>query len=404
MPGICFYFRAHQPIALKRISFFEFGQPPDLVDHAQNYRNLQKYIEGIYFPAFTMLQDLIVTYRDAFHFSLSVSGILLDQLDLYYPRYHSHLQDFMRSDQIELISTTYFHSCAHAYSADEFISQLLLYKEKILGFTGKGMNIFCNADSTYHSGLAENINRQQIKGVILRNPTRRRAGKKSPDLLYCDSRNENLKLFLINQKYSEVFRKGPFSSKKKSSGLLKKMLDEIAQRPASLIMIQIDLEDSNIPYTDFKNRLDFIKQFIDLSLSTGKIDFLNPSEILDRTDPAETFFVHEPENRKSTGSETMNIIKKEAFRYLYSLEEKIKRTGLQDLIYLWRAMQSIDHIRKFGEKEITKRDLSSEKWPLSTPHEIYLDYMNALSALDIYAQNRMDHSSDLFHHNPRSVR
>jgi hypothetical protein len=134
-----------------------------------------------------------------------------------------------------------------------------------------------------------------------------------------------------------------------------------------------------------------LKEFVKISLYSKKIDFMSPSTILKKLEPHDSISI--PESVPHSGSTFKNseVLRKEALRYLYSLEDKIKKTSDPDLLYQWRILQSSDHIMNIIEDEDLIEGKLSHRLS-SAMHERFQNYMNALSCLDIHAHNILKNS------------
>ena len=66
MPEVCLYFQVHQPLRLRRYSFFDIGRIHDYDDEAENRRILNRVAEKCYLPAGKLLLELIGQYGGAF--------------------------------------------------------------------------------------------------------------------------------------------------------------------------------------------------------------------------------------------------------------------------------------------------------------------------------------------------
>jgi len=391
MPAVCFHFKAHLPIHFKKISFFELGKSPDLIDHQKNYRHLRQKLENIYLPVFSMFHDLITTTRGDFHFSVSLSGTLLDQIEKHFSWFYRDLSDIVKLEETEMIASTYFHSMAYKYSFEEFMDQVDLHSKKNLAISGKKSNIFSNADPVYESGWANHLHDQHFKGVFLRR-TDLGIPESSPGFLYQDADNERLRLILINEMYSDLLEDGWRLPPKDVKIILKKTIYESVRDDTEVILLQIDLEKFGKRVPEIKRRINLIKQFVQLSLESGKIVFLKPSEILEKLQPVDKLTIHEPIYPTYQKITKTALFMREACRYLYSLEDKIKKTSDKNLIYSWRMLQSTDHILQLTGNENRKIEIRSPYPDSSTIHEHFLNYMNALSCIDIYATNTKEQS------------
>ena len=122
MPAICLYLHTHQPRRLKKMSVFEIGGHGNYFDDQNNRQILEKICRKSYLPTNRMLLDLILRSHGRFKVSLSVTGILLEQLEAEFPEVLKSFKDLVDTGCCELVSETYYHSLASVYSKEEFRS------------------------------------------------------------------------------------------------------------------------------------------------------------------------------------------------------------------------------------------------------------------------------------------
>ena len=85
LPQVCLFFEAHQPNRLKTYSFFDIGNDPFYEDDDLNREILDKVSERCYLPANKLLTELIEKHSGSFKVSLSISGVLIEQMELHRP-------------------------------------------------------------------------------------------------------------------------------------------------------------------------------------------------------------------------------------------------------------------------------------------------------------------------------
>ena len=82
MQNICLYFQVHQPMRLKSYRFFNIGSESNYYDDLANREILNKVALKCYLPTNALLLK-IIEENPEFKVSFSLSGILIDQLELY---------------------------------------------------------------------------------------------------------------------------------------------------------------------------------------------------------------------------------------------------------------------------------------------------------------------------------
>jgi len=83
MPSVCFYFQVHQPVRLKHYTVFD--KDTKYFDDHKNSSICRKVANKCYLPANRLLLDLIRKYDGRFRIAYSVTGVLLEQLELFSP-------------------------------------------------------------------------------------------------------------------------------------------------------------------------------------------------------------------------------------------------------------------------------------------------------------------------------
>jgi len=84
MPAICLYLHCHQPLRLKKFSVFDIGSNIPYFDD-KNEAVLVAGCPKCYLPANRLLLELIRRTGGKFMVSLSISGVLLEQLEDKFP-------------------------------------------------------------------------------------------------------------------------------------------------------------------------------------------------------------------------------------------------------------------------------------------------------------------------------
>jgi len=390
MPGICIYFHAHQPYRIKKTSFFDLGNYPDFENKKANQFYLRKVINTAYLPAFHMLQDIVESSGGEFKYALSLTGSLIDQIKEDFPEVLRWISDIIKQKSLELITETFYHTIAYFYSRDEFIQQVKLQRDLLFDLFGKQMTVFRNAELAYRSDLAIQLDNIGFEGTIVEGSTRL-LHNRSPNFLYCDALKDSFRLLVRNQKYSELFSNFRSPREYNIDTLAENVVNEIAELKDDLILIGFDIENLGEHHNKFTGIFKFFKKFVNESLKSGKIRFIHPSYALNYYQPLYSLEIYSPVtwhgNNKDLSAWNGNIFQKEALRYLYSIENKIKQTNNSDLIELWRKLQSTDHLLYMSSEEMINGKIADYFSPFTSVYESFLAFMNAASSLDIYAQN-----------------
>jgi len=110
MRTICLYFQVHQPFRLKKYRFFNIGNDHYYYDDYLNESVMRKIIEKCYFPANEILFDLIQKYNGKFKVAFSISGVAMDQFELYAPEVLESFKKLADTGSVEFLAETNAHS------------------------------------------------------------------------------------------------------------------------------------------------------------------------------------------------------------------------------------------------------------------------------------------------------
>ncbi len=152
MAGIVLYFQLHQPHRLRRYSVFDTDHK--YFDEQANAEICRKVADKCYRPATQMLLDLARRWQGRFKVSLSITGILLEQLERHAPDVIVLLQELVRSGSCELLGETYHHSLASLYWPEEFAHQVEQHGEKVRALFGVEPGFFRNTELIHSDDIA----------------------------------------------------------------------------------------------------------------------------------------------------------------------------------------------------------------------------------------------------------
>jgi alpha-amylase len=85
MKTICLYFQLHQPFRYRRYRFFDIGNDHYYYDDYANETILRKVADQCYLPANKIILEAIKKQKGKFKVAFSLSGIAIEQFELYAP-------------------------------------------------------------------------------------------------------------------------------------------------------------------------------------------------------------------------------------------------------------------------------------------------------------------------------
>ena len=186
MKSICFYFQVHQPLRLRRYRFFDIGNDHYYYDDYTNETIMRRIADNCYLPANNILLDLIEKYKGSFKISFSITGVALDQFELYAPDVITSFRKLADTGNVEFLAETYSHSLVALKNKEEFISQVKDHSKKIEDIFGQKPKVFRNTELVYSDEIGEMVSKMGFK-AILTEGAKHILGWKSPNFLYCNA-------------------------------------------------------------------------------------------------------------------------------------------------------------------------------------------------------------------------
>jgi alpha-amylase len=381
MKTICFYFQIHQPFRLKRYRFFDIGSDHYYYDDFSNEDIIRGIANRSYLPANAMLLDLINEYKGKFKVAFSISGIALEQLEIYVPEVIDGFKELAKTGNVEFLAETYNHSLASIEDPEEFANQVKAHSDKIQLLFGQKPKVFRNTEIIYSDDIAQLVHNLGYS-VMLVEGAKHVLGWKSPNYLYTSSICPKLKLLVRNMKYSDdiSFR---FSNYDWSEYPLvsDKLVNWIASAPESEQIINIWLNyevlGSLQPYET--GIFEFFKAIPRFAFSRG-IGFSTPSEVANVLKPVGELTVPYPcswaGEEKDVNPWTGNVLQQEAVSKLYGIGERVRMVRDRRLRQDWNYLQASDHFNFMSTKLFPGPSVYS---PYENAYDAFNNYMNILS-------------------------
>jgi len=388
MPSVCFYFQVHQPFRIKRYSFFDIGKDHFYEDDIKNREVLNKVSEKCYLKANKKILELIERHKGKFRVSYSLSGTLIEQLEIYRP---DVLQSFIKLAEtgcVEFLAETYYHSLSFLYSTQEFKRQVTLHGEKIKTYFNQKPTVFRNTELIYNNEIARFIEKMGYKGILCEGVDRILDGR-SPNFVYKPKGTTKIKTLLKNYRLSDdiAFR---FSDRNWSEFPLNatkfaSWVHKVAGN-GEVVNLFMDYETFGEHQWESTGIFDFLDHLPAEIMKHRDFDFLTPSQIISKYPVRDEYDVVEftswADAERDLSAWLSNSLEKEAADRIYGLEKKIKATGNKDLVDVWGKMQTSDHFYYMCTKFWSDGDVHKYFSPYDSPYDAYIYYMNAFCDLE----------------------
>jgi len=387
MPNVCLYFQLHQPRRLRKYSFFDIGRVHDYEDDRENRRILERVSDKCYLPAARLLLALIKQYGDAFRIAFSLSGTLLEQLEIFRPDVIELFQNFSQTGSVEFLNETDSHSLSFLYSSQEFEEQALLHRKRIYRLFGQVGQTFRNTELIYNNALAIAAGKMGYK-AILAEGTEKILLERSPNLVYHPPECKTIRLLLRNYRLSDdlAFRfsdhnwQGYPLTAEKYAGWIQQL-----GGTETVVNLFMDFETFGEHQWRETGIFDFLKEFPGKVLNCPHSHFQTPAEAASSHEPADSFdcpnVVSWADEERDTTAWLGNSLQQDAAQTIYGLETAIRMCEDQDVLTKWRMLQASDHFYYMCTKWFADGDVHRYFNPYESPYAAYINYMNIVDDL-----------------------
>ncbi len=389
MRSICLYFQIHQPFRFRRYRFFDIGNEHYYYDDYLNESILQKVADQCYLPANRIILDLIRKHQGRFKVSFSVSGIALDQFELYAPEVLNSFRELAETGQVEFLCETYAHSLVSLKDREEFATQINQHRAKIKSLFGFEPTVFRNTELIYSDDIGAMVADMGFKGMLTEG-AKHVLGWKSPNYLYANAINPKLRLLLKNYKLSDdiAFR---FSDKSWPEYPLtaEKYVSWLNNMPKNEETINLFMDYESFGEHHWKDSgiFEFLKFFPETVFRNSKFAFATPGELIDELQPVSVINVPWPiswaDEERDLTAWLGNPLQEQAFNKLYALLDNIRKTDDPQLRRDFLYLQESDHFYYMCTKFFSDGAVHSYFNPYDTPYEAFINYMNILSDFEI---------------------
>lgn len=389
-PGtsVCFYFQVHQPFRLRNYNFDQIGIDHYYENYDQNVEILNKVADKCYLPTNSKILELLMRHKGKFKVAYSISGVALEQFELYRPDVIKSFQALAASGYVEILGETYYHSLSFLYSKDEFNRQVQLHREKVKSLFDFEPVIFRNTELIFNNDLAKHIASLGYKGMLCEGADKW-LRERTPNQIYKSPGIDNFQLLLKNYQLSDdiAFR---FSNRDwedwpLTADKFSKWLHDHAGN-AETINLFMDYETFGEHQWKETGIFDFLDNLPEMILDHPDFYFRTPSEVIaahpvrDEYDVPEFTSWADAERDLSAWNE--NEMQLEALEKIYSLEKVIKETGNPDLLKVWGKLQTSDHFYYMSTKFWEDGDVHKYFSPFESPYDACIYYMNVISDLE----------------------
>lgn len=400
MPDICLGFEVHQPLRINRK--FQENRERDIenlhelyFDNKWNKKILTRVAEKCYLPSNEIILENIDKLADRnrdFKVTFSISGVLAWQCEKWYPEVMESFKELADTGYVEFLNQTYYHSLASLYSPEkkEFMEQIRMHEELMKDKFGKEPCVFENTEFIYNNSIAKTLEKMGYRGVFTEG-AERILGWRSPNYIY-KARNSSLKVFMRNYRLSDDigFRfsntdwpEHPLTADKYAAWLPK--------TSGQCINIFIDYETFGEHHWPESGIHDFLYWLPEKVLEYPENRFITPSELLEKEAVAEINVsdfdsISWADESRSTNAWLGNSMQRECYNRIKELGPKVKETENEDLLEIWRFLQTSDLIYYMFTTPGAPKEVH-DYFSQQSPYEAYKSLSRILSDFEKRVDN-----------------
>ena len=379
MKTICLYFEIHQIVHLRRYRFFDIGTDHYYYDDYANETSIQDIARRSYIPALSTLLDMCRADK-GFKIAFSLSGVGLEQLELYAPEVIDLLQQLNKTGQVEFLAEPYSHGLSSLANEEFFRYDVMRMVKKIKDMFGKTPKMFRNSSLIYSDEIGAQIAAMGFKGVLTEG-AKHVLGWKSPHYLYHAVTNPNLKVLLRDYKLSDDISLRFSNPTWDAYPLMADTyMDWIAQTPPEEEIINIFMELSALGIFQplSSNILEFFKALPKCAAARG-ITFSTPTEVMKNYKSVGPVEVPYPlswvDEERDCSCWLGNVMQREAFNKLYSVADRVMIGVDARLKQDWDYLQASNNFRFMTTKE---NSVGMYRSIYDGPYDAFTNYMNIL--------------------------
>lgn len=388
MSKLCLYFELHQPFRLTDYSIFDVGSKQNYFSRNKDDLNkevFQKVSKKSYIPMLKLLKKMLDD-NPGFCFTLSFSGIFLEQAALYEPEVLALLKSVVKTGRVELLSETYYHSLAALYSPQEFKYQVKKHAQLLKRLFNYTPKVFRNTELIYSDLIATRVGELGFKGMLTEAVDRYLEGQPRTQVFSSYS-EPRLPLLLKHAQLSDdvAFR---FSDRNWPMYPLRadtyvQWLNDYGED--EMLNLFMDFETFGEHQWVDTGIFNFFETVIQYFLASSWNTCVTPTEVLAKTDVTTKPFYKVPEPiswadvDRDLSAWIDNDLQQDALRLMYSIEEDVLSSGDVKLIDDWRRLQTSDHFYYMCIKWSADGDVHAYFSPYDTPNDAYVRFTTVLA-------------------------
>jgi len=389
MTSVCMYFQAHQPFRLRRFwpddrsGFFRY------FDERSNREIFERVARKCYIPANKVLLDSLDEHKGNFRFSLSVTGTLLEQCELWGKDVLEGFRQMAETGAVEFLDETFYHSLSSLFEdKTEFVEEIKEHRELVFDLLGVKPQVFRNTELLYNNTIAKLVSDLGYRAILTEGADHMLDGR-SPNVLY-RAKGSGLPIIFRNYKLSDDI--GYRFSARWWEGYpltAEKWASWASGINEDCINIFMDYETFGEHQWEETGIFSFLEKLPGEVLKT-RLNFSTPLELIEKYSPVAEINIEDfstiswADMERDTSAWLGNDMQRRCFEEIKLLEPFVRKTGDPEILRIWKHMLTSDHYYYMCTKWLGDGDVHSYFSVHSTPYEAAVNFMAVL--MDFKAQ------------------
>ena len=380
MKTICLYFEIHQITHLKRYRFFDIGIDHYYYDDYENERSIREIAEHSYMPALNTILEMVKENGKFFKVAFSLSGVGIEQLEVYAPQVLEKLQELNETGCVEFLAEPYSHGLSSLINEQCFKEEVKRQANKIYELFGRNPKVLRNSSLIYNDEIGLIAAQMGFVGMLTEG-AKQVLGWKSPHYIYHCALQPKLKLLLRDINLSDDISLRFGNTTWEGYPLFAdKFINDIAALPKEeeFIGLFMNLSALGIDQPLSSNILEFLHA-LPLYAKEKEIGFSNPSEVcktlnsVSALDVPDTLSWNDEERDLSTW--LGNPMQREAFNKLYSVADRIRIAQDPRISQDWDYLQASNNFKAMSTKP---SHVGMYRGIYNDAFDAFTNYMNVL--------------------------
>ena len=315
-----------------------------------------------------------------FKVAFSLSGVGMEQLELYAPQVIEKLQELNKTGCVEFLAEPYAHGLSALKDPASFAADVKMQCQKMEEYFGQKPTVLRNSSLIYSDDIGLQVAQLGFKGMLTEG-AKHVLGWKSPHYVYNCALAPKLKLLLRDITLSDdISLRFNNSSWEGYPLFADQYIDRIAAFPdeEQVVNIFMELSALGIAQPLSSNILNFIYALPNFAKHKN-ITFSTPSDICKNFSSVSGLDVPDTlswvDEERDVSSWLGNPMQREAFEKLYSVAERVRICKEPRIMQDWNYLQASNNFRFMTTKP---SNVGIDRGIYSSAFDAFTNYMNIL--------------------------